>query len=107
ILKDAAFLLMSATLGDTRPIAESLQAFTGREVASVWSQQRPVPLDFEWREIPLHETIDDLIKTGRAPIYLVNFTQRAAAERVQDLMSIDFSSKDEKDALRRAVQSAR
>ncbi len=51
-----------------------------------------MPLDFEYRETPLHETIAELIRQGRAPIYLVNFTQRAAAEEAQNLMSVDFSS---------------
>ncbi|HEY5282347.1 MAG TPA: DEAD/DEAH box helicase, partial [Polyangia bacterium] len=80
VLKQATFLLMSATLGDTTPIEKKLADFTGREVASVRGAIRPVPLDFEYRETPLHETIAELIKLNRAPIYLVNFTQRAAAE---------------------------
>ena len=69
-------------------------------------RQRPVPLEFEYRETPLHETIDELVKTGRAPIYLVNFTQRAAAEQAQNLMSVDFSSKAEKEAIRAALDGA-
>ena len=62
-----------------------------------------MPLDFEYRETPLHETIDELVEAGRAPIYLVNFTQRAAAEQAQNLMSVDLSSKAEKEALRAAL----
>jgi len=95
-LRDTVFLLMSATLGDTTSIEQKLAAFTGREVASVRGAVRPVPLDFEYRDTPLHETIAELIKLNRAPIYLVNFTQRAAAEEVQNLMSVDVCSKDEK-----------
>ena len=97
------FLLMSATLGETRPIEQSLRAITGREPAVVRSSARPVPLDFEYRETPLHETISDLITTRRYPIYLVNFTQRAAAEEAQNLMSVDLSSKEEKEAIREAL----
>jgi hypothetical protein len=37
-----------------------------------------VPLDFSYRETPLHETIEELVGGGRAPIYVVNFTQREA-----------------------------
>jgi superfamily II RNA helicase len=106
-LRETTFLLMSATLGDTRAIEESLAAFTGRAVASVRSAERPVPLDFEYRETPLHETIDSLLQTGRYPIYLVNFTQRAAAEEAQSLMSVDLCTRDEKEELRRAVAEAR
>ena len=41
---------------------ESLEELTGREVAVVRSSERPVPLDFEYRETPLHETIEKLIE---------------------------------------------
>ena len=68
---------------------------------------RPVPLDFEYRETPLHETIADLIATRRYPIYLVNFTQRAAAEEAQNLMSVDICSKEEKEAIRRGAGRVR
>ncbi len=106
-LKDTTFLLMSATLGDTVPIERSLEGFSGREVAVVRGMTRPVPLDFEYRDTPLHETIADLIRQGRAPIYLVNFTQRAAAEEVQNLMSVDLSSKPEKEAVKEALRGER
>jgi superfamily II RNA helicase len=107
LLKQATFLLMSATLGDTSTIEEKLAAFTGREVASVRGAIRPVPLEFEYRETPLFETIAELIAKERAPIYLVNFTQRAAAEEVQNLMSVDILSKVDKEAIRRALEGER
>ncbi|HEY7374901.1 MAG TPA: DUF3516 domain-containing protein, partial [Polyangia bacterium] len=62
--------------------------------------------EFEYRETPLHETIDELVKSGRAPIYLVNFTQRGAADQAQNLMSVDMSSKADKDAIRAALGGA-
>jgi superfamily II RNA helicase len=105
-LPDTTFLLMSATLGPTHIIEESLQKLTGREVATVRSDQRPVPLDFDYSERALHETIEDLIARGKYPIYLVNFTQRAAAEQAQNLMSVDFSTKEEKEAIRQALMDA-
>ena len=105
-LPQTTFLLMSATLGDLRVITEGLAAFTGRQVAIVRGRQRPVPLEFEYRETPLHETIADLVTTGRAPIYLVNFTQRGAADEAQNLMSVDLSTKAEKEALRAALADA-
>ena len=55
-LPDTTFLLMAATLGDSSRIARRLHERTGREVAQVLSDQRPVPLDFDYRETPLHET---------------------------------------------------
>ncbi|HYG69077.1 MAG TPA: DUF3516 domain-containing protein, partial [Anaeromyxobacteraceae bacterium] len=103
VLEQTTFLLMSATLGDTTAIEESLEAFTGREVARVKNAARPVPLEFEYRETPLHETIEKLVEANKAPIYLVNFTQRAAAEQAQNLMSANFSSKEEKARIAEAL----
>ncbi|MBU8896521.1 DUF3516 domain-containing protein [Corallococcus sp. H22C18031201] len=105
-LPDTTFLLMSATLGDTHVIEQSLEKLTGREVATVRSAQRPVPLDFDYRETPLHETLQELVSRGRYPVYLVNFTQRAAAEQAQNLMSVDFCTKEEKEAIRQALLDA-
>jgi superfamily II RNA helicase len=107
LLKQATFLLMSATLGDTTAIEKKIADFTGREVASVRGAIRPVPLDFEYRETQLHETIAELIKLGRAPIYLVNFTQRTAAEEVQNLMSVEVISKPDKEAIKKALTGER
>jgi superfamily II RNA helicase len=107
VLEQARFLLMSATLGDTRAIEASLREVTGREIARVRNAARPVPLEHEWRETPLHETIEELVSADKAPIYLVNFTQRAAAEQAQNLMSANFSSREEKARIAEAVKEAR
>jgi superfamily II RNA helicase len=107
LLDESRFLLMSATLGDMTTVSGSLERITGRPVAEVRSAERPVPLGYEYRETPLHETIEDLVAADRAPIYLVNFTQRAAAEQAQNLMSANFSSKEEKEALRQALAGFR
>ena len=107
LLERATFLLMSATLGDVTAIAEGLTALTGKPVAEVRSALRPVPLEFTYVETPLHETIEELVAAGRAPIYLVNFTQKAAAEQAQNLMSANFSSKEEKERLRAALDGVR
>ncbi len=103
VLSSATFLLMSATLGDTKRFEEVLTALTGNPAVTVRSNQRPVPLDFEYRETPLHETVAELVAAGRHPIYLVNFTQRAAAEEAQSLMSVDFCTKEEKKAIAEAL----
>ncbi|HEY4116889.1 MAG TPA: DUF3516 domain-containing protein [Byssovorax sp.] len=98
-LPHATFLLMSATFGDARPFAERLTKLTRRETAVVTSEERPVPLDFEYRETPLHETILDLVAKEKVPVYVVNFTQRAAAEEAQNLMSHDVSTREQKKAI--------
>jgi superfamily II DNA/RNA helicase len=95
-LRDARFLLMSATLGNTAIIEARLREFTGRDVAHVHAGERPVPLDFEYRETPLHETVEFLLRAGKSPIYVVNFTQRECAERAQGLTSANIASREEK-----------
>jgi superfamily II RNA helicase len=102
-LDKTTFLLMSATLGEIKAVEEGLRSLTGRDVAIVRSRDRPVPLDYEYRETPLHETIEELVTSKRAPIYLVNFTQRSCAEEAQSLMSVELCSKDEKELIRRAL----
>ena len=99
-LTKTRFLLMSATLGDMTPIAERLERATGVAVANVTSAVRPVPLDFEYQETPLHETIETLLELQRAPVYVVNFTQRECAELAQSLTSMGMTSRDEREAIR-------
>lgn len=102
-LPRTTFLLMSATLGDLPAVEQGLKSLTGLDVATVRSRERPVPLDFEYRETPLHETIDELVTSRRSPVYLVNFTQRAAADEAQNLMSVEVCTKEEKEAIRAAL----
>ncbi len=107
-MPETQFLLMSATLGDLTSIEESLEELTRREVAEVRSAQRPVPLEFRYEdESPLHDTIRELLRENRAPVYLVNFTQRAAAEQAQNLLSIDVCAKEDKEKLKAALVGAR
>ncbi|HTY16224.1 MAG TPA: DUF3516 domain-containing protein [Myxococcota bacterium] len=106
-LPRTAFLLMSATLGNTAPIEEKLERQTGRPVAHVHSDERPVPLDFEWRETPLHETVEDLLAQGRAPIYVVHFTQREAAEQAQALTSAQVATREQRQAIAEAIAGVR
>jgi superfamily II RNA helicase len=95
-LSKARFLLMSATLGDMSFFEKELSRLTMAQTIFVSSSDRPVPLNFVYQETPIHETIADLVTTNRAPIYLVNFTQRECAEAAQNLMSLDFASKEDK-----------
>jgi len=97
------FLLMSATLGDMSGIAERLERATSRPVSRVTSAVRPVPLDFEWRETPLHETIEELLRRRLAPVYVVSFTQRDCAELAQALTSQPLTTREEREAIRAAV----
>jgi superfamily II RNA helicase len=105
-LSRATFLLMSATFGPTEQFEKHLTDRTGKPTAVVKSDHRPVPLDFEYREVPLFEAVADLAKKDRAPVYVVNFTQRSAAEEAQNLMSTDYCSKDEKRKITEALVGA-
>lgn len=106
-LKDTIFLLMSATLGDTTEIERRLSELTGRGVSVVRGGERPVPLTFEYRETPLHETIEELVAAGEAPIYLVNFTQKSCGEEAQSLTSLNICSRDEKARIGAELEGAR
>ncbi|KGM14390.1 DEAD/DEAH box helicase [Cellulomonas bogoriensis] len=93
------FLLMSATLGEVDFFTEDLRRRTGREVAAVTSAERPVPLTFSYVVEPLHEVVEELVQTRRAPVYLVHFTQRDAVERAQALLSTTVASRQQRDEI--------
>jgi superfamily II RNA helicase len=98
-LPQAQFVLMSATLGDVSRFERDLARRTGRPTAVVSSAERPVPLSFSFAMTPLHETVRELLDTHEAPIYIVHFTQAAAIEQAQALMSVNVCSRAEKDAI--------
>ena len=99
-LPQARFLLMSATLGETKAFENALTRLTGVSTTLVRSDERPVPLDFTYSEETLQHAVLDLIEEGKAPVYVVHFAQRAATEQAQSFMSIDFLTKDEKRVLK-------
>jgi len=102
-LRKTRFLLMSATLGNTALIEEKLAALTDRRVAHVFSDERPVPLDYAYRETPITETVETLLASGRGPIYIVHFTQPEAPEQAQGLTGAQITDRDEKRALAAAI----
>ncbi len=105
-LPQARFLLMSATLGDTGFFEKELTALTGAETVLVRSDDRPVPLEFSYSTISLEDQVEELVEAGKAPIYLVHFTQLACARTAQNLMSRNFCSKDEKAAIAEVLKDA-
>lgn len=105
-LPQARFLLMSATLGETAFFEKTLTDLTGTPTVLVKSEQRPVPLEFEYSETSLEEKVAELVVHGKAPIYLVHFTQLACANTAQNLLSSNFCSKEEKQTIAEALQDA-
>ena len=107
ILSRARFLLMSATLGPTDHIAEVLEELTGAPAVVVTSDQRPVPLEFVYADETLTETITELVRKERAPIYLVNFSQREASDLADGLTNTGLADPDRRRALRAALRGFR
>lgn len=105
-LRKSRFLLMSATLGETTFFKETLTSLTGTPTALVRSTDRPVPLHFQYSEIPLEEKVGELVEEDNAPIYLVHFTQMACAKTAQNLLSTNLCSKEEKREITEALQDA-
>jgi superfamily II RNA helicase len=106
-LPQAQFLLMSATLGDVSRFEKDLTRRTGRPTAVVKSVERPVPLVYDYAMTPLHETVTGLLTTSQAPVYIVHFTQAAAIEQAQALMSINVSTRAEKDSIAELIGNFR
>jgi len=106
-LPKVQFVLMSATLGDVTRFQEDLTRRTGWPTAVVKNAERPVPLIFSFSLEPLHETLNELLTTDQAPVYVVHFTQAAALEQAQALMSTNMCTRQEKDAIAEMIGNFR
>ena len=102
-LPGVQFILMSATLGDVEWLAADLSTRNSRETAVVTGVDRPVPLHYSYATTPVHETVEDLLATGQAPIYIVHFSQLAALERAQALTSVKIASREQRDEIADAI----
>lgn len=102
-LPQAQFLLMSATLGNPDWLEEDLSRRTGRPTTLVTGVTRPVPLSFEFVYTPVHETITELLADGKAPVYVVHFSQREAIERAQSLTSMTLVDETRKKEIAEAI----
>ena len=95
-LPQAQFLLMSATLGDVTRFKADLTRRTGRDTAVIAGTERPVPLASSYLTTKIHEMRETLLAYHHAPVYIVHFTQAAAIEQAQALMSVNVSTREEK-----------
>lgn len=107
VLERSQFLLLSATLGDVTWLREDLERRTGRGVTLVTGVDRPVPLHFRWALTPVHETVEELLETREAPVYVVHFAQAAAVERAQALLSAKVASREQRDRIGEAIAGFR
>jgi superfamily II RNA helicase len=106
-LPQARFLLMSATLGDVAFFAEDLTRRNGKPTAIVKAVERPVPLEYAYSEIPLAQTVEKLVSEAKAPVYVVHFTQKDAADSAQDFTSLNLCTREEKNAVGAAIEGFR
>jgi superfamily II RNA helicase len=106
-LPQTRFLLMSATLGDVTFFTEALTKLNGRPTATVKSGERPVPLEYAYSEIPLPQTLEKLVAEDKAPVYVVHFTQRDAADSAQAFTSLNLCTREEKNAVGAAIAGFR
>ncbi len=103
-LPQARFLLMSATPGDTAFFETELTRLNGRETVTIASGERPVPLECAYSELPLARTLESLVADGKAPVYVVHFTQLEAAQSAQDFTSLNVCTREEKSAIANAIE---
>jgi superfamily II RNA helicase len=106
-LTDAQFILMSATLGDIRAIATDLSERTARDVALVTSATRPVPLSFTWALTPLSETLEEIVSTHRAPVYVVFPSQAQAADQARALHGMALLTRAERAEIAERIANVR
>ena len=104
-LPQARFLLMSATLGETTFFEQALTRLNGRRSVTIGGGERPVPLEYAYVEdTPLVQTVENLLAEGKAPIYVVHFTQLEAAQSAQDFTSLSVATREEKAAIAAAIE---
>ncbi|MGT2427355.1 DEAD/DEAH box helicase [Amnibacterium kyonggiense] len=102
-LPHVQFVLMSATLGDVTALAADLTRRTGRPTARVTGVERPVPLHYEYELEPVHDSIDRLLHSDQAPVYVVHFSQLAALERAQALASAQVATREQRDRIAEVI----
>ncbi|CAE7294785.1 helY [Symbiodinium natans] len=105
-LPHVTFLLMSATMGSNQALYSNLSAYSGREVQTITSTDRPVPLDWSYLFKTAKDAINDLVGSGRTPVYAVCFTQQDAATLAQSLVCKELApSEQEKQVLAEECKS--
>lgn len=100
-------LLASATLGDMTSITTDLKERSGRGVTEVTSVDRPTPLYHQWRLTSVSDSVLDAVKDGLTPVYVVHANQASAIERAQALVSLNVTTRAQRDAIAGALKGTR
>ncbi|MET0577464.1 MAG: DEAD/DEAH box helicase, partial [Ilumatobacteraceae bacterium] len=106
-LTSCQMLLASATLGDMTAITTDLAERSGRAVTSVTSVDRPTPLYHQWRITPVAESVREAVAEGLSPVYVVHANQAAAIERAQALVSLNVTTRQQREAIAAAMADVR
>ena len=106
-MTNTRFLLMSATLGETAFFEDVLTKLNGFASVTVKSRNRPVPLHFTYSETALPSAVQKLANEGKAPVYVVHFTQAEAARNAQNFTSLELCTKEEKQLIHAALDGFR
>ena len=102
-LTGCQMLLASATLGDMTAITTDLAERSGRTVTEVSSVERPTPLHHQWRMTSVSESVQEAVDEGLSPVYVVHANQAAAIERAQGLVSLNLTTRAQRDAIAAAM----
>jgi superfamily II RNA helicase len=106
-LPQSRFLLMSATVGNTEFFEKEMTRVSGRESITIRSLNRPVPLEFSYSEEDLQNQVQRLLQEGKAPIYVVHFSQREAAQNAQNLSCLEICNKEERSLIAKEIENFR
>ncbi len=106
-LTGCQMLLASATFGDMTAISTDLAERSGRPVTAVTSVDRPTPLYHQWRMTPVAESVREAVADGLSPVYVVHANQAAAIERAQALVSLNVTTRPQREAIAAAMADVR
>lgn len=106
-LSNARFLLMSATVGNTDFFEKEMTRVSKRESLTVRSSNRPVPLEFSYSEEDLQNQVQRLLQEGKAPVYVVHFSQGEAAQNAQNLSCLEICTKEERVLIAKEIETFR
>ena len=106
-LTGCQMLLASATLGDMSVVTADLTHRSGRPVSEVASVDRPTPLYHQWRLTSVSESVQDAVRDGLSPVYVVHANQAAAIERAQGLVNLNVTTRPQREAITLAMAGVR
>lgn len=106
-LPQSRFLLMSATVGNTEFFEKEMTRVSGRESITIRSTERPVPLEFSYSETDLPSQVQRLLQEGKAPVYVVHFSQNEASQSAQNLSCLEICNKEERSLIAKEIENFR